>query len=133
MDCQTATQVYKTEHHLEKIQEIFPAAWTFLEAEAIAFVQRQGDRFDTAVKEIVGTVPFAYRVTHRDGRDQLSKDLAELLGDITSRLLLEQHFSERVGHPIFFSTVCCDGHLTTDHELTLSEVLPIQRAAIQLQ
>jgi hypothetical protein len=133
MDCQTATRVYKTENHLEKIQEIFPEAWAFLEAEAIAFVERQGDRFDTAAKEIVGTVPFVYRVTHRDGRDRLSKDLAELLGDITSRLLLEQHFSKVAGQPIFFSSVCCDGHLTTDHELTLAEVLPIQRAAIQLQ
>jgi hypothetical protein len=133
MDCQTATLVYKTDDHLGQIQAIFPEAWAFLEAQAFAFVERKADQFDAAVKQIVGASPFPYRVTHRDGRDQLSKDIAELLGDITSRLLLEQHFSQVVGHPIFFSTVCCDGHMTTDHELTLAEVLPIQRAAIQLQ
>jgi hypothetical protein len=133
MDCQTATLVYKTENHLEKIQEIFPQAWAFLEAQAIAFVQGKADSFDSAVKQIVGETPIQYRVTHQDGRDQLSKDIAELLGDITSRLLLEQHFSQVLGRSIFFNTVCCDGHMTTDHALTLEEVLPIQRAAIQLQ
>jgi hypothetical protein len=133
MDCQTATLVYKTENHLGKIQEIFPEAWAFLEAQSFSFVQGKADPFDNAVKKLVGATPFKYLVTHRDGRDQLSKDISELLGDITSRLLLEQHFSKVVDYPIFFSTVCCDGHMTTDHELTLAEVLPIQRAAIQLQ
>jgi hypothetical protein len=133
MDCQTATLVYKTENHLERIQEIFPQAWAFLEAQAIAFVEGKADSFDAAVKNIVGETPIPYRVTHQDGRTQLSKDISELLGDITSRLLLEQHFSQTLGQPIFFNTVCCDGHMTTDRALTLAEVLPIQRAAIQLQ
>jgi hypothetical protein len=133
MDCQTATLVYKGENHLEKIQELFPEAWQFLEKQAFAFAQEQPDSFDTAVKAIVGETSFKYRVTHRDNRDQLSKDLAELLGDITSRLLLQNHFSNLVGQPLCFSLVCCDGHVISDHELALAEVLPIQRAAITLQ
>jgi hypothetical protein len=133
MDCKTATLVYQGENHLEKIREIFPEAWMFLEKQSLAFVGSQPDSFDTAVKDIVGSLPFKFRVTHRDERDQLSKDLADLLGDLTSRLLLEQHFSAIAQHPICFSLVCCDGHVTTDHELTLAEILPIQRAAITLQ
>jgi hypothetical protein len=133
MDCKTATLVYKSNSPLEQIRNLFPEAWHYLAEQAIAFVQRQPDAFDGAVKEQVGQTAFAYRVTHRDDLESLTKDLSELLGDITSRLLLEQHFSGVVGQPVFFSTVCCSGHITADHELTLAEVLPIQCAAIQLQ
>ncbi|MER3493894.1 MAG: hypothetical protein C4323_17205 [Mastigocladus sp. ERB_26_2] len=133
MDCKTATLVYQSENHLEKIQETFPEAWNFLEEVSFAYVQKKPDKFDTAVKEIVGETPFQFRMVHRDDRDQLTKDLSDLLGDITSRLLLEKHFSEVVGQPVFFSTICCNSHLTSDHELTLEEVLPLQRAAVKLQ
>lgn len=133
MDCKTATLVYQTENHLEKIQEIFPEAWKFLEEQAFAYVQGKAHEFDSAVKKLVGETKFKFRMVHRDDKDQLTKDLSELLGDITSRLLLERHFSEVVGKPIFFSTICCSSHLTTDHELTLEEVLPLQRAAVKLQ
>ncbi|PLZ15813.1 hypothetical protein [Fischerella thermalis] len=133
MDCKTATLVYQSENHLEKIQEIFPGAWKFLEEVSFAYVQKKPDKFDAAVKEIVGETPFQFRMVHRDDRDQLTKDLSDLLGDITSRLLLEKHFSEVVGQPVFFSTICCNSHLTSDHELTLEEVLPLQRAAVKLQ
>ncbi|BAU07213.1 hypothetical protein NIES592_14895 [Fischerella major NIES-592] len=133
MDCKTATLVYQGENHLEKIQEIFPEAWKFLEEVSFAYVQKKPDKFDAAVKEIVGETPFQFRMVHRDDRDQLTKDLSDLLGDITSRLLLEKHFSEVVGQPVFFSTICCNSHLTSDHELTLEEVLPLQRAAVKLQ
>ncbi|WP_315789990.1 hypothetical protein [Fischerella sp. JS2] len=133
MDCKTATLVYQNENHLEKIQEIFPEAWNFLEEVSFAYVQKEPDKFDAAVKEIVGETPFQFRMVHRDDRDQLTKDLSDLLGDITSRLLLEKHFSEVVGQPVFFSTICCNSHLTSDHELTLEEVLPLQRAAVKLQ
>ncbi|MFQ4142869.1 hypothetical protein [Chlorogloeopsis sp. ULAP02] len=133
MDCKTATLVYQSENHLEKIREIFPQAWTFLEEVSWAYVQNKLDKFDAAVKEIVGKTPFKFRMVHRDDRDQLTKDLSDLLGDITSRLLLEKHFSKLVGQPVFFSTICCNSHLTSDHELTLEEVLPLQRAAVKLQ
>ncbi len=133
MDCKTATLVYQTENHLEKIREIFPEAWSFLEEVSFAYVHKKPDKFDTAVKEIVGEKPFQFRMVHRDDRDQLTKDLSDLLGDITSRLLLEKHFSEVVGQQVFFSTICCNSHLTSDHELTLEEVLPLQRAAVKLQ
>jgi hypothetical protein len=133
MDCKTATLVYQTENHLEKIREIFPEAWKFLEEQAFAYVQGKQDNFDSAVKNLVGRTHFKYRMVHRDDKDQLTKDLGELLGDITSRLLLEKHFSELVGQKVFFSTICCSSHLTADHELTLEEVLPIQRAAVKLQ
>jgi hypothetical protein len=133
MDCKTATLVYQSDNHLEKIQEIFPAAWNFLEAQAFAYVEGKKDDFDTAVKALVGETKFKFRMVHRDDKDQLTKDLGELLGDITSRLLLEKHFSQLVGQPVFFSTICCNSHLTTDHELSLEEVLPLQRAAVKLQ
>ncbi|WP_016953416.1 hypothetical protein [Anabaena sp. PCC 7108] len=133
MDCKTATLVYQTENHLEKIKEIFPEAWQFLEEQAFAYVQSKAHNFDSAVKALVGKTNFKFRMVHRDDQDQLTKDLGELLGDITSRLLLEKHFSEVVGQKIFFSTICCSSHLTTDHELSLEEVLPLQRAAIKLQ
>ncbi|BAY10553.1 hypothetical protein [Calothrix sp. NIES-2098] len=133
MDCKTATLVYQTENHLEKIREIFPEAWKFLEEQSFAYVQAKKDNFDSAVKDLVGETKFKFRMVHRDDKDQLTKDLSELLGDITSRLLLEKHFSELVGQKVFFSTICCSSHLTADHELTLEEVLPIQRAAVKLQ
>ncbi|BAY65862.1 hypothetical protein NIES22_59710 [Calothrix brevissima NIES-22] len=133
MDCKTATLVYQTENHLEKIREIFPEAWHFLQEQAFAYVQGKKDNFDSAVKDLVGETNFKYRMVHRDDKDQLTKDLGELLGDITSRLLLQQYFSELVGQKVFFSTICCSSHLTADHEMTLEEVLPIQRAAVKLQ
>ncbi|WP_413172370.1 hypothetical protein [Anabaena azotica] len=133
MDCQTATLVYQADNHLEKIQEIFPEAWNFLEEQAFAYVQGKVHEFDSAVKKLVGETSFKFRMVHRDDKDQLTKDLSELLGDITSRLLLEKHFSQVVGQQIFFSTICCSSHLTTDHELSLEEVLPLQRAAVKLQ
>ena len=133
MDCKTATLVYQTENHLEKIREIFPEAWKFLEEQSFAYVQGKEDNFDSAVKDLVGETNFKYRMVHRDDKDQLTKDLGELLGDITSRLLLQQHFSALVGQQVFFSTICCSSHLTADHEMTLEEVLPIQRAAVKLQ
>lgn len=133
MDCKTATLVYKTGDPIENIRRIFPEAWAFLEHQASAFVRHQADEFDSQLKKLVGETPFQFRITHRDDTEQLTKDIAELLGDITSRLLLEQHFSRIVGQPIFFNTICCSSHLTTDREITLEEVLPIQRAAVQLQ
>jgi hypothetical protein len=133
MDCKTATLVYQTENHLEKIREIFPEAWKFLEEQSFAYVQGKEDNFDSAVKGLVGETKFKFRMVHRDDKDQLTKDLTELLGDITSRLLLEKHFSQLVGQKVFFSTICCSSHLTADHEMTLEEVLPIQRAAVKLQ
>jgi hypothetical protein len=133
MDCKTATQVYQGENPLAKIQALFPATWNFLEQQAWAFVQQQPDPFDNAVRNLVGDPGFAFRLVHRDDRDQITQDLSELLGDITSRLLLERHFSQVVGQPLHFSTLCCSSHLTTGHELTLAEVLPLQKAAIQLQ
>jgi hypothetical protein len=133
MDCQTATLVYQAENHLDKIQDIFPEAWKFLEEQAFAYVHSKADKFDSSVKKLVGETNFKFRMVHRDDKDQLTKDLSELLGDITSRLLLEKHFSQVVGQQIFFSTICCSSHLTTDHELSLEEVLPLQRAAVKLQ
>ncbi|MGI0493314.1 hypothetical protein ACN4EG_16140 [Alkalinema pantanalense CENA528] len=133
MDCQTARQVYLTQDHLDNIRQRFPTAYEFLAQQAQAFLDLQPDAFDQAVKRIVGETTFPYRVTHQDDKTPLSKDISELLGDITSRLLLERHFSEQLGQPIFFSTVCCDGHITTDRALTLEEVLPIQCAAVTLQ
>lgn len=133
MDCKTATLVYQTENHLEKISEIFPEAWKFLEEVSFAYVQGKEDKFDSDIRNLVGEKPFKFRMVHRDDKDQLTKDLSDLLGDITSRLLLEKHFSQVVGQQVFFSTICCNSHLTTDHELTLEEVLPLQRAAVKLQ
>jgi hypothetical protein len=133
MDCKTATLVYQTDNHLEKIREIFPEAWSFLEEVSFAYVQEKIDQFDSAIRELVGEQAFKFRMVHRDDKGQLTKDLGDLLGDITSRLLLEKHFSQVVGQPVFFSTICCNSHLTSDHELTLEEVLPLQRAAVKLQ
>lgn len=133
MDCKTATLVYKTGNPLDRIREIFPEAWSFLSVQAWAFVAGKEDEFDGEIKKAIGLTPFQFRITHRDDTEQLTKDISELLGDITSRLLLEQHFSQVVGRTIYFSTICCSSHITTDRELTLDEVLPIQRAAVELQ
>ena len=133
MDCKTATLVYETGNPLEKIREIFPEAWNFLTHQALAFVAGKDDAFDAEIKRSIGKTPFEFRITHRDDTEQLTKDISELLGDITSRLLLEQHFSQVAGRPLYFSTTCCSSHLTADRELTLDEVLPIQRAAVKLQ
>ena len=133
MDCKTATLVYETGNPLEKIREIFPEAWNFLTHQALAFVAGKDDAFDAEIKRLIGKTPFEFRITHRDDTEQLTKDISELLGDITSRLLLEQHFSRVAGRPLYFSTICCSSHLTADRELTLDEVLPIQRAAVKLQ
>ncbi|MBE9008989.1 hypothetical protein IQ250_02075 [Pseudanabaenaceae cyanobacterium LEGE 13415] len=133
MDCKTATLVYRSGNAIENIRQLFPEAWEFLEKQAFAFVQHQADEFDSQLKKIVGQTDFEFRITHRDDTEQLTKDISELLGDITSRLLLERHFSGVVGQPIFFHTICCSSHLTTERQITLAEVLPIQQAAVQLQ
>jgi len=133
MDCKTATLVYETGNPLEKIREMFPEAWQFLTAQSLAFVAGKDDAFDAEIKKSIGKTPFQFRITHRSDTEQLTKDISELLGDITSRLLLEQHFSQVVGRPLYFSTICCSSHLRADRELTLDEVLPIQRAAVKLQ
>lgn len=133
MDCKTATLVYQGVNYLENIRNIFPEAWKFLEEVAFAYVDAASDEFDSAIREIVGERPFKFRMVHRDDKDQLTKDLGDLLGDITSRLMLEKHFSEVVGQKVYFSTICCNSHLTADHELTLDEVLPLQCAAVKLQ
>ncbi|MBW4668889.1 MAG: hypothetical protein KME60_16065 [Cyanomargarita calcarea GSE-NOS-MK-12-04C] len=133
MDCKTATLVYQTENHLEKIREIFPEAWDFLTEVSFAYAQGKEDKFDSEIRNLVGETPFKFRMVHRDDKDQLTKDLGDLLGDITSRLLLEKHFSLLVGQQMFFSTICCNSHITADHEMTLEEVLPLQRAAVKLQ
>ena len=133
MDCKTATLVYETGNPLENIRKMFPEAWQFLTAQSAAFVAGKDDAFDAEIKKSIGKTLFGFRITHRDDTEQLTKDISELLGDITSRLLLEQHFSQVVGRPLYFSTICCSSHLTADRELTLDEVLPIQRAAVKLQ
>jgi len=133
MDCKTASLVYETGNPLENIREIFPEAWQFLTAQSAAFVAGKDDAFDAEIKKSIGKTPFQFRITHRDDTEQLTKDISELLGDITSRLLLEQHFSQVVGRPLYFSTIFCSSHLMADRELTLDEVLPIQRAAVKLQ
>ncbi len=133
MDCKTATLVYQGGNYLENICKIFPEAWKFLEEVSFAYVDAKADNFDSAIREIVGERPFKFRMVHRDDKDQLTKDLGDLLGDITSRLMLEKHFSEVVGQKVYFSTICCNSHLTADHELTLDEVLPLQCAAVKLQ
>ncbi len=133
MDCKTATLVYQGGNYLENISKIFPEAWKFLEEVSFAYVDSKADNFDSAIREIVGERPFKFRMVHRDDKDQLTKDLGDLLGDITSRLMLEKHFSEVVGQKVYFSTICCNSHLTADHELTLDEVLPLQCAAVKLQ
>ena len=133
MDCKTATLVYETGNPLENIRKMFPEAWQFLTDQSAAFVAGKDDAFDAEIKKSIGKTPFGFRITHRDDTEKLTKDISELLGDITSRLLLEQHFSQVVGRPLYFSTICCSSHLTADRELTLDEVLPIQRAAVKLQ
>jgi hypothetical protein len=133
MDCKTATKVYASGDPLVNIQGLFPETWAFLETQVRDYVAGKADKFDSDVRSIVGPTHFKYRMTHRDDRDRLTQDLSELLGDITSRLLLEKHFSAIASQPLYFSTICCSSHLTADHELTLDEVLPLQKASVQLQ
>jgi hypothetical protein len=133
MDCKTATKVYASGDPLVNIQGLFPETWAFLEAQVRDYVAGKADEFDSSVRAIVGETGFRFRMTHRDDRDRLTNDLSELLGDITSRLLLEKHFGAIAGSPLYFSTICCSSHLTADRELTLEEVLPLQRAAVSLQ
>ena len=100
MGFKTVTKVYLAGNPLSKIQELFPETWVFLEAQAIAFVAHKPDEFDTAVKAKTGSMGFDFRLTHRDDLDRLTQDLSELLGDVTSRLLLEKHFSGILGRCI---------------------------------
>ena len=99
MDCKTATKVYLAGNPLSKIQELVPETGAFLEAQAIAFVAHKPDEFDTAVKAKTGSLGLDFRLTHRDDRDRLTQDLSELLGDVTSRLLLESLALLRLTHP----------------------------------
>jgi hypothetical protein len=133
MNCQTATKVYSSNHPLETIKQIFPEAWSFFESESQNLANKVPDTFDTAVKEIVGQSDFDYRVVHRDDTDTLTVQVQELLGDVTSRLLIENHFSDILGRSIYFSTVCCSGCISAFKPLNLDESLVIQKAAIKLQ
>lgn len=132
MNCQTATQVYSSINPLSKIQEIFPEAWSFFEIETKNLQNKAEDGFDNQVKEIVGKIDFDYRVVHRDDTETLTIQVQELLGDITSRLLIEDHFSKQIGQSIYFNTVCCSGCISSFKPLEITDSLKIQKAAITI-
>jgi hypothetical protein len=133
MNCEIATIVYSHSNPLAKIQEIFPLAWNFLNNESLDYLNSTTNDFDYRLSQIVGTVDFKFLGNHRVNESELSHQLQELIGDLTSRLLLEDHFSNLIGTPIHFALLCCDGHLSTDRELTLKEALAFQKAAITIR
>jgi hypothetical protein len=133
MDCVTARKVYKTNDPLESIKEVFPEAWSFLDSQAQGMVNKTPDEFDTQVKEIVGNIDTEFRVTHRDDGDQLTHDIQELLGDITSRLLIEDHFSKKYNQTLYFNTVCCSGCVISNEPLDIKKSLTIQKAAVSVE
>ena len=132
MDCLTATKVYSSNNPLSKIQELFPEAWSFFTTESKNLIKKEANSFDSQVKEIVGQTDFDYRVVHRDDKDTLTMQIQELLGDITSRLLIQDYFSKQIGQNIYFNTVCCSGHISSRKDLNLEESLKIQKAAISI-
>jgi hypothetical protein len=133
MNCETATIVYSTSNPLDKIKELFPLAWDFLELQTINFRYGYTNQFDIAVQKLVGAKDYRYLTHHRENEDELSIQLQELIGDLTSKLLLQKYFSDLIEKQIFFGLLCCDGHITTDHELSLDEALEFQKAAIQIR
>ena len=108
MNCETATKVYSSTFPLLTIEELFPLAWQFLIIQSNNFVEKRTNSFDRKVHELVGSKDFAYLTTHRENEDELSKELQELIGDLTSKLLLEDYFSKLVNKKLYFGLLCCD-------------------------
>jgi hypothetical protein len=133
MNCETATEVYSHTNPLGKISELFPLAWKFLQDESYDFTLQNSNSFDQQLHNIVDSMPFQYLGNHRTNESELSYQLQELIGDMTSKLLLEEYFSGLIGKSIYFSLLCCDGHLSTDRELTVAEALQMQKAAITIR
>ena len=133
MDCPTATRVYSTGNPLANIQSEFATAWNFLDSECNSFVNKLNDSFDTQVKNIVGSTDFDYRIVHRDDKDNLTVQIQELIGDLTSRLLLQDHFSAKYNNQMYFCTMCCSSHSISNRMLTTDEALRLQKAAVSLQ
>lgn len=133
MNCEIATIVYSSITPLTKIAELFPLAWEFLRSESKSFASRSTNNFDTRLHSIVGDlIPYHYLGNHRDNESALSLELQELIGDMTSKLLLQTYFSKEIGMPIHFALLCCDGHISTDTELTLDYAFLLQKAAITI-
>jgi hypothetical protein len=133
MNCVTATEVYKSSNPLAKIEELFPQAWEFFNNQLNSFIKKEDDIFDTEVKKIVGDLDLDFRIVHRDDVDNLTVQIQELLGDITSRLLIEEYFTNLVKRPIYFNTFCCSGCMISDKPISLRKAKIIQEAAISLQ
>jgi hypothetical protein len=132
MDCKTATQVYSSGNPLQNIKHFFPVAFDFLDSECKAYCNKQADSFDTQVKAIVGQTEFDYRIVHRDDKDNLTTQIQELIGDLTSRLLLQDHFSDKYSKQMYFCTMCCSSHNISSKQLTTEESLILQKAAVSL-
>jgi hypothetical protein len=131
MDCNTAKLVYSSSRPIDKIRELFPEVFEYLESRALEFFTFKQHPFDSKVKSMVELNNINYRVVH--GTSSLIGSLQELLGDVTSRMLIEDYFSTQYQGPIYFNTICCDGHISSDRELTLQEALAIQTAAIKIE
>ncbi|MGL4758031.1 MAG: hypothetical protein ACRCXZ_01745 [Patescibacteria group bacterium] len=133
MDCLTAQLVYLHENPIGQIQSIFPEAWTFLEKAAYDFTNNNTNKFNDLLHNAIGQKPYQYHSEYRNGDSKLSHDLQELIGDLTSRTLLEHHFSKLTNKSIYFGLLCCDSHISTDKPLSLHDCLLLQRAAIQIE
>jgi hypothetical protein len=133
MNCEIATEVYSQPDPLSKIRELFPIAWKFLQDESNDFATLQTNTFDMQMHLIENPRSYHYLSNHRTNESELSYQLQELIGDMTSKLLLEEHFSKLIRKPIHFGLLCCDGHISTDRELTVSEALKMQKAAITIR
>jgi hypothetical protein len=96
--------------------------------------QPVADKFNHLVHDQVGPTSVPYFITHRTDADdsETSRQLQEVVGDETSRRLLERHFSNIYGHPVRFSLICCNGCNCSAGEMDLDELIRVQTAAVAI-
>jgi hypothetical protein len=139
MNCTQAKKVYLSDNPLQEILSLFPKAMSHISYLVHGLVQGdEKDKFNQLVHDAVGDKLHEntkFFISHRASaeKDQLSHDLQEIIGDETSRRLVEKHFSSQVGEPIHLTLICCDACSAANKPMCLHELMDVQRAAVQIE
>ena len=115
MDCADARKVYLSDNPTKTIIDLFPLAFAELQLLVDGLAGKVQDKFNELVHQRAVDVHNGrsnYFIRHRtDAEDsEVSRQLQEVIGDETSRRLLEKFFSDlnSYGPTLHFSLICCN-------------------------
>ncbi len=139
MDCADARKVYLSDNPTKTIIDLFPLAFAELQLLVDGLAGKVQDKFNELVHQRAVDVHNGrsnYFIRHRtDAEDsEVSRQLQEVIGDETSRRLLEEFFSDlnSYGPTLHFSLICCNSCTVSNRVLCLHEMVEIQRVAVQI-